>query len=174
VPKEWRSRAAGLEMRLLLQFVRVVALGGWVGSTVYFAAVVTEGAFAVLPSPDQAGRLVGFTLGGLHGLGLVAAAIFVIASVVLAKGLRAFFKPTVAVVILMAVLTMASQYHVMPQMTRLRSQMGSVDQTPRSDPHRVEFDRLHKTSVEIEGSVLLLGLIALFLTLREDRSPAEN
>jgi len=166
--------AAGLEMRLSLKFVRVLALGGWVGAIVYFAAVVTAGAFAVLPSRDEAGQLVGFTLGGLHVMGLVAAAVFVMASVVLVKGLKAFLKPTVAGVILMGLLTAASQYHVMPRMERLRSQMGSVDQTPRSDPHHVEFDRLHKTSVDIEGAVLFVGLIALFLTLREDRSRAEN
>jgi len=71
-------------------------------------------------------------------------------------------------------LTAASQYHVMPRMARLGSQMGSVEQTSRSDPRRLEFGRLHKTSVDIEGAVLFVGLIALFLTLREDRSGAEN
>jgi len=164
----------GLEMRLSLKFVRVVTLAGWVGAIVYFAAVVTEGAFAVLPSQDEAGLLVGFTLGGLHVMGLVSAAIFVSASVVLAKGLRAIARSSVAGVILMGLLTMVSQYHVMPHMARLRSQMGSVDRTPRNDPRRVEFDRLHKISVDIEGAVLLMGLIALFLTLREDRTRAES
>ena len=164
----------GLEMRLSLKFVRVVTLAGWVGAIVYFAAVVTEGAFAVLPSQDEAGLLVGFTLGGLHVMGLVSAAIFVIASLALAKGLRAFSRSSVAGVILMGLLTMVSQYHVMPRMARLRSQMGSVDRTPRSDPRRAEFDRLHRVSVDIEGAVLLIGLIALFLTLREDRPRAEG
>jgi len=174
VPKEWRSRAAGLEMRLSLQFVRVVALGGWIGAITYFAAGVTEGAFAVLPSPDDAGLLVGFTLGRLHLMGLVSAAIFIAASLALAKSLTAVFKPAVAGVIVMGLLTIASQYHVLPRMARLRSQMGSVHQTPPSDPRRGEFDRLHKTSVDVEGAVLLVGLIALFLALREDRSPAEG
>ena len=159
-------------MSLLLQFVRVLALGGWVGAIVYFAAVVTREGFAVLASPDEAGVLVGSTLTGLHVMGLVAAAIFVMASVVLAKNLKAFVQPAVLGVILMALLTMASQYHVMPLMAGLRSQMGSVERTPSSDPRRVEFDRLHSTSVDLEGAVVVIGLIALFLTLREDQSPA--
>jgi hypothetical protein len=158
------------EMSLWLKFVRVLALGGWVGAIVYFAAVVTRGGFTVLPRADEAGVLIGFALGGLHAMGLVLAAVFVVASVALARNLKALLEPGVLGVILMALLTMASQYRVMPLMAGLRSQMGSVEQTAASDPRRAEFDRLHTVSVDLEGAVLVIGLIALFLTLREDPS----
>ncbi|HXW61423.1 MAG TPA: DUF4149 domain-containing protein [Candidatus Acidoferrales bacterium] len=154
-----------------LQFVRILALGGWVGAIVYFAAVVARGAFAVLPTRDEAGRVVAFTLTGLHAMGLLLAAIFVLASVLVAKGPKTFVAPTVLGVLLMALLTMASQYRVIPRMERLRNQMGSLDQTPASDPRRAEWDRLHATSVGMEGAVLLIGVLTLFLTLREDGSP---
>lgn len=159
-------------MSFLLKFVRALALGAWIGAILYFAAVVTEEAFAVLPNRDEAGLLVGFTLGGLHVMGLIAAAVFVIASVALAKSLKAFLQPAVLGVILMALLTTVSQYHVMPRMAGLRSQMGSVEGTPASDPRRAEFDHLHSASVDMEGAVLVIGLVALFLTLRADQSPA--
>jgi Domain of unknown function (DUF4149) len=158
-------------MNLALKFVRVLALAGWVGAIMYFAAVVTEGSFRVLPSREQAGLLVGFTLGGLHTMGLIAAATFVIASVALSKELKALVAPTVLGVILMALLAMASDYLVMPRMAQLRSQMGSVDTTAASDPRRAEFDRWHTVSVDVEGAVLVIGLIALFLTVREDSRP---
>jgi hypothetical protein len=157
-------------MSHFLRFVRVLALGAWVGAIVYFAAVVTQGAFAVLPSRDEAGLLVGFTLGGLHLMGVIAAAIFVAASVALTKSLRAFVEPAVLGVILMAALTIASQDYVIPRMAVLRSQMGSVDATPASDPRRAEFDRLHRISVDIEGGVLIIGLISLFLAVRRESS----
>jgi hypothetical protein len=152
-------------MTHLLRFVRVFALGAWVGAIVYFVTVVTQGAFAVLSNRDQAGLLVGYTLGGLHLLGLIAALVFVAASVALGKSLRAFIEPAVIGVILMAALTIASQGYVIPKMAMLRSQMGSVDATPSSDPRRAEFDRLHRASVDLEGSVLVIGLAALFLTV---------
>jgi uncharacterized membrane protein len=150
-------------MNFALRFVRVFALGTWVGAIIYFAAVVAPGAFAVLPNRDEAGLLVGFTLGGLHLLGLIAAVVFVVASVALGKSLRAFIEPAVLGVILMAGLTIASQGYVIPKMAVLRSQMGSVEATPASDPRRAEFDRLHRISARLEGGVLLLGLAALFL-----------
>jgi Domain of unknown function (DUF4149) len=154
-------------MSQALRFVRVFALGTWVGAIIYFVAVVTQGVFAVLTNRDEAGLLVGFTLGGLHLLGLIAAAVFVVASVAMVKSLRAFIEPAVIGVILMAALTIASQGYVMPRMAVLRNQMGSVDATPASDPRRAEFDTLHRVSVDLEGGVLVIGLVALFLTVRE-------
>jgi len=154
-------------MTRMLRFAKILALGSWIGAIIYFAVVVTQGAFAVSPNRDQAGLLVGFTLSGLHLMGLIAALIFVVAAVAIGKSLRAFIDPAVLLVILMAVLTIASQGYVIPRMNLLRAQMGSVDATPATDPRRAQFDRLHAASVDIEGGVLVTGLIALFLTLRE-------
>ena len=154
----------------MLRFAKVFALGAWIGAIIYFAAVVTQGAFAVSPNRDQAGLLVGYTLGGLHLMGLIAALIFVAASVAIGKSLRTFIEPTVLIVILMAVFTVASQDYVIPRMNLLRAQMGSVDATPATDSRRVQFDHLHSASVDIEGGILVAGLIALFLTLREKSS----
>jgi hypothetical protein len=154
----------------MLRFAKVFALGAWIGAIIYFAAVVTQGAFAVSPNRDQAGLLVGYTLGGLHLMGLIAALVFVAASVAIGKSLRTFIEPTVLIVILMAVFTVASQDYVIPRMNLLRAQMGSVDATPATDSRRVQFDHLHSASVDIEGGILVAGLIALFLTLREKSS----
>jgi len=156
-------------MSQVLRFVRVFALGTWLGAIIYFAAVVTQGAFAVLPNRDEAGLLVGFTLGGLHLMGMIAAVVFVAASMALGRSLRAFIEPAVLYVILMAAMTIASQDYVMPRMAVLRSQMGSVDATPASDSRRAEFDRLHRVSVDLEGGVVVIGLVAMFLAVREKR-----
>jgi hypothetical protein len=157
-------------MNHFLRFAKLLALGAWLGAVVYFVAVVTRGAFAVLSTRDEAGLLVGFTLGGLHSMGLIAAAIFVIASIALRKSLRALIEPAVIGVILMAALTAASQYRVMPRMAVLRTEMVSVDATPATDPRRAEFDRLHSISVDLEAAVLLIGLVAMFFASREPPS----
>jgi hypothetical protein len=153
-------------MSHILRFLRVFALGTWVGSIIYFVAVVTRGAFAVL-ARDQAGLLVGFTLGGLHQLGVIAAAEYLLAALLLGRSLRALARPAALGVILMLLLTLASQRIVIPRMDVLRVEMSSVDATPTNDPRHTEFDRLHGISVDLEGSVLVIGLVALFLTARE-------
>jgi Domain of unknown function (DUF4149) len=155
-------------MTNILRFLRVFALGMWVGSIIYFVAVVTRGAFAVL-TRDQAGLLVGFTLGGMHRLGVIAAVVYLIASIGLGRSFRALARPAALGVILMLLLTLASQRIVIPRMDVLRVEMESVDATPANDPRRAEFDRLHGISVDLEGGVLLIGLAALFLTVGSHR-----
>src|SRR5580704_17483367 len=108
----------------ILRFLRIFALGTWVGSIIYFSSVVTQGAFAVL-SRDQAGALVGYTLGGLHWMGVIAAVVFLIASVALGKSLSALVRPAAVGVTLMLLLTLAPQRVVIPRMDVLRAQMGS-------------------------------------------------
>ena len=66
-------------------------------------------------------------------------------------------------VVLMLPLTVVSQRGVMPRLAELRTEMVSVDATPKNNPLRAEFDRLHQTSVGIEVTVLLIGIAALFL-----------
>lgn len=158
-------------MNLTLRFLRLLALGAWIGAIIYFAAVVTQGAFAVLPSQDEAGLLVGFTLGGLHLMGLIAAVVFIVASVAMGRSLKAFIEPAMIGVILMAALTIASQNYVIPRMNVLRTQMVSIQATPGNDPRREEFDRLHGVSVDLEAGVLLIGLASLFLAAREKAAP---
>ena len=149
----------------ILRFLQVFALGTWVGSILYFSAVVAQAAFRVLSSADEAGRLVGFTLGGLHTLGVIAAVVYLVASLALARSFGALARPAAIGVILMLLLTLGSQRIVIPRMDGLRAKMGSVEQTPPSNPLRAEFDRLHGISVDIEGAVLLIGIAALFLTV---------
>lgn len=156
-------------MDSVLKFVKILALGAWIGSIVYFVAIVTRGAFAVL-TRDQAGALVGFTLVGLHEIGVIAAVAYVIAAIGLEMSIKAMARPAALGVALMLLLTLASQRIVIPRMDALRREMGSVDMTPPSDPRRAAFDRLHGVSVDLEAGVLIVGLVALFLTVRDKTS----
>ena len=156
-------------MTSILRFVQVFALGTWLGSIFYFSAAVAPGAFRVLPSQDFAGLLVEFTLRRLHTVGVVAGLLFLIASAAMALTSagagRRLILPVAGVVVMVA-LTVVSQHVVIRRMNVLRREMGSVVETPKDSPLRVEFDRLHGVSVQLEGATLLIGVVALFLTVR--------
>ena len=149
-----------------LRFIEILALGTWVGGIVFLSFVVAPGAFGVLGSRDQAGTMVGFALGRLHWIGIVAGMIYVVALVVERRSIAAIARPAAILVVLMIALTFYSQKFVTSRLAGLRREMVSVDATPRDNPLRVEFDSLHQWSVRIEGAVLLLGLTGLFLTVR--------
>jgi uncharacterized membrane protein len=156
-------------MTNILRFVQVFALGTWVGSIFYFSAAVAPGAFRVLPSQDLAGALVEFTLKRLHTLGVAAGGVFLVASALLAVSAsasrRSVLLSSIGVAI-MVVLTVISQHLVIRRMMMLRREMGSVAETAADSPLRIEFNRLHQVSVQLEGATLLIGFASLFLTVR--------
>jgi uncharacterized membrane protein len=156
-------------MTNLLRFLQVFALGTWVGSIIYLSFVVAPGVFGTVASRDQAGAVVGLVLGRLHVLGLIAAGIYVVAALCLwlVYSTKELTTAALAMVIVMAVLTLISQRVVTPRMAALRTQMVSVDATPRDNPLRVQFDTLHRVSVQLEGAVLIIGIGALWLTVRK-------
>ena len=153
-------------MTSTLRFIEILALGTWVGGIIFFSFVVAPGAFGVLGSRDQAGTMVGFALGRLYWIGIVAGLIYVLAFVVERRSLAAIARPAAILVVLMIALTFYSQKFVTSRLAGLRREMVSVDATPRDNPLRIEFDSLHQWSVRIEGTVLLLALAGLFLTVR--------
>jgi hypothetical protein len=156
-------------MTSILRFVQVFALGTWLGSIFYFSAAVAPGAFRVLGNLDQAGVLVEFTLRRLHTLGVIAGLLFLLASAAIAvssSGAGKRLVLPVAGVVIMVVLTIISQHVVIRRMNVLRAEMGSVAATSKDSPSRVEFDRLHGVSVQLEGATLLIGLVSFFLTVR--------
>ena len=157
-----------------LRFLQIFSLGTWLGGIMFFSFILAPSAFGLLSSRDQAGILVGFSLGRLHVMGIIMGLVYLAAMVSLAlfaTSARSSFgglaRLAALIVVLMILLTAASNWGVSPLLRVLRQQMGSVDATPLENPLRTQFDRLHQMSVRLEGGVLLLGLAALYLTARQ-------
>ena len=64
----------------------------------------------------------------------------------------------------MLALTLLSQFWIIPRMDMLRASVSDFATVPLDNPARVQFDALHVWSTRVEGAVLLLGLIAIYLT----------
>jgi hypothetical protein len=152
-------------MNTLVRFLQVFSLGTWVGSILFFSAILAPAAFTLFSS-DQAGDLVSLTLGRLHLAGMVCGVVYLIVTAAGARSPGALLRPAPLLVVLMIVLTFVSQFWVSGNMAALRAQMGSLDAVPPGDALRASFDRLHTMSVRLEVGVLLAGLAALLLTSR--------
>ena len=154
-------------MSSILRTVEFLALGLWLGSDVFLSFVVAPGAFRVLGSRDAAGAMVGFALGRMHLLGVICGVALLLARLARTRTFASFVAPVALCVVLMIALTVASQVGVSPRMAVLRVQMGSIQATAQDSPLLTEFRRLHGFSVSLESGVLLAGLAAMFLLVRE-------
>jgi hypothetical protein len=154
-----------------IRFLMLLSLVVWIGGIIFFAFVLAPTVFhpGILPSRQLAGAVVGRSLGILHGVGLTCGVVFLIVSLVdshVVTGLAAPFTLRNIIVLVMIVLTLLSIFAISKPMLALRQDMVFIDDVPRDDSRRVEFNRLHEWSTRLEGAILVLGLAVIFLTAR--------
>jgi hypothetical protein len=151
-----------------LRFLMLLSLIVWIGGLIFFP-VVAQTAFSVLPTRHLAGLVVGRSLGILHWMGMISGVVFLVSSLLygrLSEGtLHGFAAPHV-LICLMLVLTLISQFGIIPRMDALRASIGEIDSVPSDNAARLQFDALHHWSTRVESGVLLLGLVVAYLTAR--------
>ncbi|MGB7285074.1 MAG: DUF4149 domain-containing protein [Candidatus Acidiferrum sp.] len=154
-------------MSTFLRTIEFLCVSLWLGSDVFLSFVVAPGAFGVLASRDEAGAMVGYSLTRMHLGGIALGIVFLFVRLARTRTFASFVTPAALCVVLMIVLTAISQYTVSAKMAALRVQMGSIQATAADNPLLAEFSRLHLVSVSLESGVLLAGIAAMYLMVRE-------
>jgi uncharacterized membrane protein len=155
-----------------LRFLMLLSLILWIGGLIFFAFVLAPTAFTipdVLPNTHLAGNVVGRALGKLHWIGLISGVVFLITSLLYSRftdGTAHLFATRHLLLCLMLALTLISQFGIIPRMDVLRASLGDVRSAPIDNPERIQFDALHVWSTRVEGAVLLLGLVVVYVTAR--------
>ena len=153
-----------------LRFLMLLSLVVWIGGLIFFAFVLAPTAFnipAVLPNTHLAGNVVRIALSKLHWIAIVSGIVFLISSLLysrLTDGTAHVFAARHILLCAMLALTLVSQFGIMPRMDTLRASLGEVSSVPLDNPQRIQFDALHVWSTRVEGAVLLLGLVVVYVT----------
>jgi hypothetical protein len=158
-------------MKTFFRTIEFLSLSLWLGADAFLSFVVAPGAFVILGSRDAAGMMVGYSLARLHFAGIILGLVFLAARLARSHDFGSSTSAPALCVVLMVLLTAASQSSVSSRMEALKKEMVSVQNTPETDPRRAEFNRLHHRSVAFEGVVLLLGLAGICLLVRETTNP---
>lgn len=151
-----------------LRFLMLLSLIVWLGGLIFFP-VVAQTAFSVLPTRHLAGSVVGRSLVILHWMGIISGVVFLIGSLLysrISEGTVHASATRNVLICLMLVLTLISQFGIVPRMDTLRASIGEIDSVPADNPARLQFDALHHWSTRVEGGILLLGLVVAYLTAR--------
>ncbi|HVP64105.1 MAG TPA: DUF4149 domain-containing protein [candidate division Zixibacteria bacterium] len=151
-----------------LRFLVFLALGLWLGAILFFGIAVAPTAFAVLPTHALAGEVVSGCLAKLHTLAFICGGllliVFLLSGTIRGRGVSGVAK--IVLVLVMLGCTAYGQYGVGKKMLALRNGMGVIDNVLKTDPRRVEFNRLHKYSEAAEHTVFFCGLGVLLLASR--------
>jgi hypothetical protein len=151
-----------------LRCLMLLSLIVWLGGLIFFAFVLAPTLFSVVPSRHLAGNVVGRSLGALHWMGIISGLVFLMSSLAynrLSRGTLGVLGARQVLICLMLALTLTSQFGIMPRMDSLRASIGGeIDSAPIDSPARAQFDALHVWSTRVEGGVLLLGLVVVYVT----------
>lgn len=156
----------------LARDVRLVLVAVWLGAAVFFSFAVAPSAFAVLPSRELAGAIVGRTLSIVNTGGFVVS-LLLLATVVIAKDLerrRRIVAEAVSLA-LIALATAVGQWVIAARLEALRARIGRpIEELAQNDPLRVAFGSLHGYSVLALLIGMLAALAALLLIARRARA----
>jgi hypothetical protein len=141
----------------------IALVGAWLGAVVFFGAAVAPSAFAALPTPADAGALVGQLLPILFIAGIVVGVVLVIAAARFTTA-RPLIRRALAIVGALMIVTCAlAQLWVAPEIDRVRASVAALDSLAPDDPVRHEFGRLHALSVALLGVSWLAGAALLVI-----------
>jgi hypothetical protein len=147
----------------------VLTLVVWLGGVIFLAFVEAPTVFSpgLLPTRHMAGSILGRSLDVLHYMAIASGIIYLFASMLYSRmstGTPRRLAARHLLIVSMLILTLISQFAISPKMHALRAEVGVIDEVPLDNPQRREFDRLHAWSEKFEETVLLLGLVAIYVT----------
>lgn len=141
-----------------------LALALWVGGIAALSWVAAPAVFKTAPSRPVAGEIFGSVLRAFGYVEMACAAVLAVSAIVL--GWRSpeegWIKATRLVLVgLMVALLMTYALGVHPAMAQERARVADFAARAEGDPARARFDRLHRWSVRLVGTNLLIGIALL-------------
>jgi hypothetical protein len=160
-----------------LRFFQALMLAVWLGGMFFFGAVVAPAAFETLPSQRMAGEVVSVTLGRLHTLPFVALAVLFGLTLILPyfqkQSLARNQIWTLIGAALAFSLVLYLRFGIERRMHELRQESNGIESLAPDDPHRIEFNRLHRRSTTVFGGEFVVGLLMLRQFVLEDGKRSE-
>ena len=156
-------------MTQAVKWFYVVTLAVWIGSIVFFSFVVAPTVFKTL-KPEDAATLIRRIFSKYYLIGIVCAAVGIVCVGLLVAD-RAFGKwPGILSLLLLAGMggtDLWLRQGVMPHMNSLRDRRAAVESSGGQPDEELELEwkALHRLSVQMNGAVLLCGLVLVFLVV---------
>ncbi|NOT46608.1 MAG: DUF4149 domain-containing protein [Acidobacteria bacterium] len=145
--------------------IRLLLLAIWLGAAIFFIGVA-QSSFAVLPTRELAGTVVGRTLTILNVSGLGIAVLLILTSLIVRKEANRFWLWVERFLMLIVAAACAvGQFVIAIWLQFTKAQMGGkpIDEVAADDPLRVQFNNLHLYSEWVLMTAMIAALLAFFI-----------
>jgi len=150
-------------MITIIRFLHLLSLVVWIGGMIFFSLIAAPSIFKILPR-DKAGDVVGDIFPKYWMMGYVCSAIALLTILVLSFQEQGYNLAKISILILMSGLNLYSGMVVGTKAREVKARMRSSGDTNEAEALKTEFNRVHRRSTILNSIILILGLIAVFLT----------
>ncbi len=156
-----------------LTFLYNLAVSCWLGGAALFTFLLTPILFSSY-SRDMAGGIVGVLFPGYFRWGLACG---VLALICQSINRGRFAMVSAVIITVMLALTSIQAFVLEPRAVEVKRSIASFETTPKDDPYRAQFRKLHGISMAanlavIAGGAVLILLASLPGTAANSQSPA--
>lgn len=154
----------------LLTILFNLAVSCWLGGAALFTFILTPKLFAAY-SRDLAGNIVGLLFPGYFRWGLACGAVALLCQLV---NRGRFAVASLLIIVLMLLLTATQAFVIEPRAAELKQSIASFENTPKDDPIRMQFRKLHGLSMAANLAVIVGGLALVILASLPAGSAAQK
>lgn len=148
---------------MLLNFLHLLSLVLWIGTVLFFSGILTPTLFKNLPR-DEAGKVVSLLFPLYFRIGLLAGSVALLSLIVHSIRVHSFPIARLLLLVIMIGLTVQNMLVVYPRARTLKEEVATTLEETLKPTLQEEFARAHRYSVSLNGLVLILGLLLLYLT----------
>ncbi len=152
-------------MLAAVNFIHLMSMVIWVGMIIFFTFFAAPSIFKALPR-ETAGEVIGHIFPKYWAVGYLMSAVSIGTALYLASLTKLFPALRVAVLVIMAVLSLYSGLVVGKEARSIKAEMKAVESVEAKETLRSKFKKVHAKSAILNLLVLILGVLYIFLISR--------
>lgn len=150
---------------VFVKFTYLMSLAVWVGSMIFFSFIGAPSIFKILEKP-MAGRVVGDIFPKYWIIGYICGAIALASLFYLWKKGS---SGTTVIVTLLSIMLCTALYAglcVGPRARNIKARITATENAEEKEDLRKRFSKIHRRSMEMNVTILIMGITVVFLTAR--------
>ena len=149
---------------MLFTFLYLLSIVVWIGSVSFFSLIVAPTLFKSFPQ-DEAGKVVAALFPPYFRLGTIAGTLSLVCLILQSFRTLSFPAGRLTLIVLMLAATLFNSTHVYPKARGLREEIATTIDETLKPTLQEEFQRTHRTSVFLNGAVLVMGILLIYLQI---------
>mgnify|MGYP001565406764 FL=1 len=150
-------------MLIAIRFIYLFSLVIWIGSILFFSFFAAPSIFKVLPR-ETAGEVVGDIFPKYWMIGYISGIVSILSVIIIYIKEKGNYTAIISVLAIMTILTFYSGMAVGQKARAIKAEIKITEDASKKEGLKKEFSTVHRKSAILNGIILALGIILIFLT----------